>query len=98
MRSLMQTLLYAVCAGEMSELCFSGSDRLRYAVYDQDHNRRIYVLNTDYDSSLGCELSLNNVSTQLQIPSCTLQVLSFDGAKFTQERSLAFSDSVSSQN
>ena len=90
--SMMRTLLQAVSTGQSEEVKFSGSDRFRYAIYDNDNKLRIYILNTDTDNNQDCKLTVQGVSHRLCVKACSLEVLEFSNGSYIQRKGLAFQD------
>jgi hypothetical protein len=90
--SMMRTFLQAVSAGQNEDVKFSGSDRFRYAVYEEHDKLRIYILNTDADNNQDCKLTVQGVSHRLCVKACSLEVLVFSNGRYVQQDGLAFQD------
>ena len=68
-------LLNEISVGEQSRIKLSGSDMIRYAVYEENGLTTIYLLNTDYEVSGSTNLWIGKkVVPNVTINSCEMRI------------------------
>ena len=75
MELFVRELLKDISAGEQGRIKLSGSDMIRYAVYEEDGLTTIYLLNTDYEAPASTNLWIGKkVVSNVTIDSCEMRI------------------------
>ena len=60
-----------------SDLKVVSSDKIRFAVYEDEENYKMYILNTDFDLPESCIVDYKGNKTSMTINPCDLKILEF---------------------
>ena len=76
MRLFMKNLLRTIIVGEQTDLRVIATDRLRYAVYEDEGRTKIFLVNTDPDLPCPCKIIHGDLTRTLEIEPTGARVVS----------------------
>ena len=60
-----------------SDLKVTSSDKIRFAVYEDEENYKMYILNTDFDLPESCIVDYKGEKTTFTVAPCDLKIFEF---------------------